>query len=582
MSMLPSESRPRPLIAGAVLFAISLTLRAAHLATIRSSPFFQRLWLDLAFFDAWAARLAAGNGWGAGHFYQDPLYPYFLGSLYAVFGHSPVAAIAIQLLLGATVPVLVYLAARRGVGEREGIVAGGIAAVYLPSIFYEGLLLKSWMDVFLVAVAIAFLAAAIARSSRETWAAAGLVLGVVGLDRGNFILVVPALAAWLVLDPGSDRSRSGIRSRLAYATALLAGAGLVLGASAVRNRIAGGEWILTTAQAGQNFYLGNNPWSISGEYDAPPFLRTNPEHEEDDFAAEARRRSGREMTPAERSSFWLAEGVGWIRQNPGEWAGQTARKLRSYFGAYEVPDNIDFYTYRRTAPILRLPLPGFGTVVPLALVGAWLAWPLGGWPRSLVVVLAIYVASVVLFFVLARYRLAAMPAMFALAGIGAVAIGDRLLRAVRGEARAPLVSILLGWAACAAVVNLPVRLPADDPLFRLASFAGLPTRAAAEGTDHYNLGLTYAKEGDLDRAEAELRRALAEQPAQATVVVELGKVLARAGRTDEAIGMFERAVALEPANPVLFHTLGLLYRRAGSQDDADAAFREEARLRAAR
>src|SRR5262249_2525339 len=158
------------------------------------------------------------------------------------------------------------------------------------------------------------------------------------------------------------------------------------------------------AQAGQNFYLGNNPWAKTGEYDPPPFLRSNPKYEEGDFASEARRITGRMMTPAECSRFWFQEGLDWIRLHPADWVNRTVLKLRGFFSAYEAPDNIDFYVYREWAPVLRMPLPGFGTVAPLALLGVFLAWQRPGWPRSLVVILVVYVAGVVLFFVLARYR----------------------------------------------------------------------------------------------------------------------------------------------------------------------------------
>ena len=77
-----------------VLFCVALALRLSHLATVRESPFFTRLWLDLAFFDEWAQRIAAGDWLGSTLFYQDPLYPYFLGTLYAILGHEPVAPLA--------------------------------------------------------------------------------------------------------------------------------------------------------------------------------------------------------------------------------------------------------------------------------------------------------------------------------------------------------------------------------------------------------------------------------------------------------------------------------------------------------
>ncbi|HEX5041892.1 MAG TPA: glycosyltransferase family 39 protein [Candidatus Polarisedimenticolaceae bacterium] len=557
-----------------LLFGVALALRLAHLATVRHSPFFTRLWLDLAFFDEWARTIAAGNWLGSGLFYQDPLYPYFLGAFYAVFGHEPALAVTFQLVLGSLVPVLVFDAVRRSIGNAQAWVAGILAALYVPSIFYEGLVLKSWMDTFLAAAALACLALAIERRSRTTWAATGLVFGIACLCRGNLILVLPALALWIWLDPSAIPARRR-QDRLRAALAFVAGAGLVLGATALRNRAVSGEWVLTTAQAGQNFYLGNHPWSPRGEYEPPPFLRTNPKYEEADFTAEARRRSGREMTATERSRFWFREGMAWIRANPDRWLHRSWLKLRYFWGAYEIPDNIDLYVYREYAPVLRAPLADFGLVAPLALLGAALGFRRPGWVRALLVFLGVYMTAVVLFFVLSRYRLTALPALFAFAGMGTVELWNRGREVKRRRRLTGPFALAMGlWVAFACFVSLPLRLPPDDPAFKLASALGLPTRAESVAVEHFNLGVVYAKEGSLTQAEEQLRRAVEEEPNHPRTHLELGKVLAREGKTEEALASFLRAAELEPGNATTFHVLGILYRREGDRAGAERAFRQ--------
>src|SRR5262249_52352131 len=146
-------------------------------------------------------------------------------------------------------------------------------------------------------------------------------------------------------------------------------ASVVLGATALRNRVAGGEWVLTTAQGGQNFYLGNNSENRSGEYEPLPFVGANPKSEQKDFAREAERRTGRSLRASEVSSFWFREAFRFVREEPGAWAALLVRKAKLFFGSYEVPDNLDYYESKRASPLLRLPLPGFGLVAPLALVG---------------------------------------------------------------------------------------------------------------------------------------------------------------------------------------------------------------------
>jgi tetratricopeptide (TPR) repeat protein len=561
------------------LFLLSAALRAIHLATVVDSKYFTHLGLDPLFFDEWAKRIAAGDWLGGGIFYQDPLYPYFLGALYSLFGVHHVPAVAVQLLLGSLVAPMVFAASSPWFGRRAAIVSGLLAATYLPSIYYEAILLKTWMDVFLATTALLALSRAVASCRLRTWAATGLVLGLSVLSRGNLLLVVAALAVWVFLD-GKALGEGTTRGRaLKAALVLVLGTVVVLGTTAVRNWWVGGRWVLTTAQGGQNFYIGNNPLAHSGRYEAPPFLRTNPKHEERDFAAEAERRTGRRLDPAETSGYWFREGLSWISSHPVDWLVLTSRKIRVYWSAYEVPDNLDYYAYRETAPVLRWPLPGFGLVVPLGLLGAILAWRRPGWPRGLLVYVAAYFLSVILFFVIARYRMAMIPALLPFAGFGAVELWGRIRLGLRDRSLRPAAGrAALLAAAALALVNLPVRAPANHWAYRVASAVGLPAVPESSSVAHFNIGVLLAKEGDLGAAEDELREALRQDPGHVEVHVELGKVLARQGRDREAIDFYRRATDFAPGRPDIRHVLGLLYRRVGDLPAAEASFREALRL----
>lgn len=531
-----------------VLCLAALALRLAHLLTIRDSPFFSYLMLDNLMYDEWGMRIAAGDWLGQGPFFQDPLYAYLLGVEYSLFGHHYLPVVAVQCLLGAMVPPLLYFAARRWFGRPAAVIAGAIAALYLPSLYYEGMILKTWMALFLVSLLLWLLSRIDDKESLWLWLWIGLVAGLACLARGNIILFIPFLAVWLLF----QRSWRNV-------VLLLLGVSVIVGAVSVRNRVAGGEWIMTTSNAGQNFYIGNNPLNVSGEYEKLPFIDPNPKHEERGFAMEAERRTGRKMSAREVSRFWFSEARSWILSEPGGWARLTWLKLRNYWGAYEIPDNLDYYLYKSYAPVLRLPLAGFGLVAPLGLLGCVLAWKKRGWPRLLVLFVAVYSFSVILFFVFSRFRMAMMPAIFILAGY-AVA---EMVRRFRWPALAVLVLLFL--------------------------FVNLPIRPKSSATAHYNLGLTFAahagKGGDstelLKLAEAELRKALAQEPDHARIHVELGKVLARQHRNEEAIEVYMQAARLDPYDYRIHFALGLLYRREGNDEDADRAFRRAKNLQPA-
>jgi len=581
--MEPSTRRDRTICLA--LFVCAAAIRLIHVATVLDSPFFTHLALDPLAYDEWGVRIAAGNWLGDRIFYQDPLYPYFLGVLYALIGHSYTAVVLVQALLGALVPPLVYAAAARWLGRAPALTAAILAALYAPAIYYEALILKSWMEAFFLALALWMLARAIASGRVPWWLAAGLALGLGCLVRANFLLFLPLLALWCWLDRSAGPASDG-RGGLRCAAALLAGAGCILVPTAIRNRVVGGEWVLTTSQGGQNFFLGNNAENRSGEYEALPFVGANPKHEERGFAAEAERRSGRPLGARETSRFWFAAAFAWIREHPGDWLWLLGKKARVFFSAYEVPDNLDYYAYQAGAPILRLPLPGFGFLAPLALAGAALWVRRNAWPRAVLAVALVYSASVILFYVFARYRLGLTPALFPMAGYTLCELAAAARRLRRGEQRTHVALLVLGTLAAFAFVNLPVRAPEDYWTYRLASAAGLPVQRATTAMAHFNLGVTYAREAKeaaqpndvLRDAESELREAVRQEPGRVQFRVELGKVLARQSREREAIEQYEAALALEPRDWRAWHALGILQRRAGDPAGAERAFRRASEL----
>lgn len=571
----------------ATALVIALGLRSIHLWTIFDSPFFSHLSLDPLVYDEWGWRIAQGDWLGDRIFYQDPLYPYFLGVLYTLFGRHYAGVVFVQLVMGSLVAPLIFFATSRWFGRPAALAASVLAATYAPSIYYDGLILKTWLEAFLAAAALGSLSRAAAGESARAWGVTGFLLGLGCLVRANLLLLIPVLALWVVLDPSATSDPRSRRHRRVPWRALLGlavGPALVLGSSALRNRVVGGEWVLTTAQAGQNFYLGNNPWNQTGGYQPLPFVRPNPKHEEKDFASEAERRVGRAMRPSEVSRFWFREALGWIRAHPLDWLRLTWRKLRLYWGAYEVPDNLDYYLYMDSAPVLRLPLvPGFGLIAPLGVTGALLALRMRGWPRALLLILLAYCASVLLFYVFARYRIAMMPVLFPLAGHAVIETARRL-RAwyLAGSGAMPALRAMGCALALLAFVNLPVRAPADYWSYRLARMLNLPAREETPAMAHFNLGVTYAKEAkesdEPDRllalAASELRESLRLDPNQAKVHEELGKVLARMDRDREAIDAYLRSLQIEARRWRAHHALGLLYRRVGDAAAAEACFRE--------
>ena len=94
-----------------VIFTVALSARLIHLWQLRSTPFFDTLLGDANGYDQWAQRLAAGDWVGTEVFYQAPLYPYFLGGVYAIIGRDLLIVRIIQAVIGSASCVLLGMAA---------------------------------------------------------------------------------------------------------------------------------------------------------------------------------------------------------------------------------------------------------------------------------------------------------------------------------------------------------------------------------------------------------------------------------------------------------------------------------------
>ena len=256
----PIHADGRFLVPGAAIFLVALVIRLIHVWQIRDAPFFSVLMGDARGYDDWARRIAGGEWIGHDVFYQAPLYPYFLGVLYATLGHSLMAVRICQALVGSSACVVLGLAGRRLFSGRVGLLAGLGLALYAPAIFFDGLIQKSVLDVFFVCLALWIVSGLVNRPENwSRWLGLGLAMGALSLTRENALVLIAVIFVWGVvrLWPG--------RRIVAPIGAFALGLAIVLAPVAIRNYAVGGGFYLTTSQFGPNFYIGNNP-AADGTY----------------------------------------------------------------------------------------------------------------------------------------------------------------------------------------------------------------------------------------------------------------------------------------------------------------------------
>lgn len=548
----------------AVIFVVALVLRLIYVLQIRHTPFFQTLGLDARFYDQWARSLAAGEGHG-GPFFMSPLYPYFLAGLYRLFGRDLLIVRVVQSILGAGTAALVYLLALDLFDRGVATIAGFVAACYGALIFYDGSIVMTPLLVFLNVAALTVLVKADHGGRAILFAASGALLGLAGVGRAAALLFAPIAFWWVLFGTRemSAKNGSGVRKasrgagggrgagqrvrgelRLREAGLFAVGVLLVLAPVTIRNLAVSGQFIPVTSNGGLNFYIGNSAIATGG-YAMPEGL----DIERDPSGSSiAEADVGRTLSASEVSDYWYSRSWNDIGADPGHWVALLLRKLSFVMSSYELPQLENFEFQRHYSRLLSVPLPGFGLVAPLGVLGLILALR-DRRRRLLGLFFGAYVISIVLFFVLARYRLPVTPVL----AIGASYVVVEGFDRVRTGAVRRAVWLVPAALALAFVVN--ANLYAVD---REKPFAQI----------HYRLGIIYGDRGDVGRAVAEYGRAIEIDPTYPKSYLNLGALLAKEGEYDEAVAAFKKALAMDPAYTEARVNLATVHIGEGRYDDA--------------
>jgi len=538
-----------------VIFALAFIVRLIYLFQVEAIPLFYQLAADARSYDEWAQRIAAGDWLGQGVFYQAPLYPYFLGLLQLILGRDLWLIRVVQIALGSLSCSLLYWAGKSFFSRGAGIAAGFMLSLYAPAIFFDGLIQKTVLDLFLItlllvvlsAVAQAALSRAQWRPHWGQWAAIGAVLGLLGLARENALIWAFVVPIWIWL----HFAEHGAWKRLGWVGLFLAGLTLVLFPVGLRNLKVGGKFTLTTSQLGANFFIGNNQ-AAGGTYLPLRPGHGGPQFERQDATELAELALGRSLSPGEVSSYWLRRSLDYIRSQPMDWLWLMGRKWLLVWNVRELEDAEDFYLFQRWSWLLKgLGWANhFGVLAPLAAIGFMLTWRQWRKLWLLYLLLATLAFSVALFYVFARYRFPMVPflALFAGAGLveGFALYKQRVVR--RG-------------LACAAVGLLAVVIVHWPVL-------GWPGPSVAS---YSNLGNAFAKQGKIHEAIESYQQALGIQPDDAVAHYNLANLLAEHGRLEEAKRHYEESIGIHPDFAEAHNNLGDVLLR---QDELKGAIQE--------
>jgi len=558
-------------------------VRLVYLFGLRGSPLFAAVIGDAKEYTSWAERIAGGQWIGSEIFYQTPLYPYLLALVFTILGHSLFAVRIVQAVMGATSCVLLGRAGERFFDRRVGIIAGLLLAIYPPAIFFDGLIQKSALDLFLITLILLALSEFPAKHLLRWLIIGGLFSGALMLNRENARVLYPIIVGWLFI---YFRARP-FNQRITWAILFTVAVAAVLMPVGLRNYYVGGEFVISTSQLGTNLYIGNHA-GAHGSYEPLVPDHGNAEFERTDAKLLADKATGKNLTPSEVSAYWVQRSLGYIRSQPWAWARLLGKKVLVTFNAREAVDTESLEAYAQYSPILRvLSWYNFGVIFPLAALGVWLTRK--HWRRLAILyamVLGIAVA-VAIFYVVARYRYPVVPIMLLFA-----AVPISLITEVRNAGRKEWL-IGLFVVLCAAVFsNVPVKTLGDETFLnvgqelirmnRPAQAIPILRKAVAAAPNsaqpHYNLGLALRESGAKEEALTEFSEAIRLRPDYFEAHAGIALTLKESGRLSAALEEFQEAMRLQPKNPAAHIGLADVLIDLGRTSEAIVEYRQAANL----
>ncbi len=559
----PEKKRKILLFLDAVLiFLIAFIIRLFHLKFWEAGHYSPPI-VDEWEFHLFAKGFAELHTLGTGIFPKAPLYPFFIGIIYDLFGANIEIIRSVQIFIGALNSVFVFILALEFLSGSWAVFAGVLAALWTPFIFFEVQLLRPVWLIFLSLVLALFWIKALKTKGVFRVFICGLLLGLFSLLKPTgLILAVLAVFCWRSFFPEGKRLKT-------FAAAFI-GLSLVIAPVTVRNLLEGQDFVLVSSNGGLNFFSGNNKFS-DGFSAIKPGLEWQ----------RVKRKEGTWLPalPSKRSFNWYKEGLRYIKNEPVSWLKLMGKKFVSFCGPVELPNNRSFYFSKRFSPFLKLPFVGMSVLLGFALLG-FVTTKKGD---SSILSLSLFVLSGYLvnqiFFSCSRYRIPVVPFLiiFALLGI------QKLFEVYRNKDFKDFRLFTFSTAAIVAIFTLAGNYFIKTPDFSRDHFylGNIAFRQGALEAALHNFGqsafidqkdpdplvmcgATFERLGKLGMAKKMYARAIKLASDYLEPSQNLASILLRENKPDRAIALLKHCLKLDSGNIFSHFNLGLAYEKKGN------------------
>ena len=536
---------PRTALFALLLFAG--LVRLFVFAGAIGDPAYSAYRFDEVVFDRLADLLSRGRADAiAAPFFLSPLWTLLLAGTYKLFGLSPLGALALQQLIGLATLLLLWRLACRLLAPATAFWVAAAWALCGPQLFYETRLLADPVVAFATMLSAWSFVRLTERPSLPRAAALGAALALATLGRPNIAIVALPIGLLLLLPNRSASPAIGLMRRIGLlAVAVVACASLL--APVVWFNGQRGSMSPAAASGGINLYVGNHA-TADGTWTIPAGWVLKQDTSE--LPREARRiaeaSQHRPMSAGEVNDHWRDAAFRTRLDDPLGTLRLLGQKLSLALQSDEVPDNRTYAYDRQFMGILALPLfPPAGLFIALGLPGLALL-VMRGRHRAMLLLfgLLLPLGTMLLFFVVGRYRLPWLP--FLAIGAGAFVEWGRAQLAAKQERR------LLAGLTVVLALSLFSFWPSPESHFRHEQFLrandlqslGFPLEAVVL----YEGLFDSPKLGDMARWNAARAWLEAGRPKAAhDLLLHLQKLRAAAGDTAGAAEAGQRAAeVMEP------------------------------------
>ena len=523
---------------------LALIMRVAYIYSVRHLPTFDSLGMDPAYHHRVALEIAGGS-WLAGTdpFVRSPLYMYFLGILYKLFGSDLLLPRLAGALIGSINVLLILLLSKRLFGLPAALISGVVATFFWPLIFFDGELLTTSMTVMMGLIVLLLFVRCYDQPTWQRVVWLGVSVGIAAATRENYFPLIGWIFLFLVI----------AWRRLLLPAVFLVSALLAVSPVTLRNYLVLDDFVPITHYVAVNLYIGNNPYA-DGRTAVIPFSPSTWQGGVDFANRVPQEEYGRPVKPSEVSLFWTGKTLDYIIDDPGHFLATLAKKFFFIFDLYEYSNNKALYFFRDQSALLGFPfflLFSNFFFIPLGLLGVVsaivsrnrLAIPL-------YVILTGYIIGLSLGFINTRIRMPVTVMMIIFSGPGLLhLLSDRRKLIAKLGALAVLMVFLL------AINTRP---------------EGHWDRSVLAG--HFTMGNAYLGRSDLELAESHFLKSVrltmgeySELSRQALADIQIQHAMVALQREDFATAQLHVSQSLKyvPDSPQAYLFLGNLAASTG-------------------